>query len=83
VWGVHPGCFLDHFTWAFAGAYGPNSDRDRRFLWDELAGLLSWWNLPLYIGGDFNVTCFPSERSRETHLCPAMMEFFYVIFYQG
>jgi hypothetical protein len=32
----------DQFTWAFAGVYGPNFDCDRRFLWDELLGLLSW-----------------------------------------
>jgi hypothetical protein len=31
----------DHSTWAFSGVYGPNSDRDRMLLWDELAGLLS------------------------------------------
>jgi exonuclease III len=29
----------DHFIWAFAGVYDPNVDRDRRLLWDELAGL--------------------------------------------
>lgn len=37
--------------------YGPNSDRDVRLLWDELFGLLSWWNLPWCTRGDFNVTC--------------------------
>jgi hypothetical protein len=31
----------DQFTWAFMGVYGPNSNRDRRLLWDELVGLLS------------------------------------------
>ena len=45
------GCFFvlckfknvaDHFIWAFTGVYGPNSDRDRRFLWEELSGLCSW-----------------------------------------
>jgi hypothetical protein len=44
----------DGFVWAFAGVYGPNGDSDRRLLWDELAGLLSWWNMPWGIGGDFN-----------------------------
>jgi hypothetical protein len=51
----------DHFTWAFAGVYDPNSHRDRGLIWDELAGLLSWWDLPWCIGGNFNVTRFPSE----------------------
>jgi hypothetical protein len=53
----------DNSIWAFAGVYGPNHARDRRILWDELAGLMSWWNLPWCIGGDFIVTRFPSERS--------------------
>jgi hypothetical protein len=34
------------------------SNQDRRLLWDELAGLLNWWDLPWCIGGDFNVTQF-------------------------
>jgi hypothetical protein len=38
-------------TWAFAGVYGPNFDRDRRLLWDELADLISLWNLPWCILG--------------------------------
>jgi hypothetical protein len=63
--------------------YGPNSDRDRRLLWDELAGLLSWRNLPWCIGGNFNVIRFPRERSGEAHLCPAMVEFSDFNFDQG
>jgi len=51
-----------HFTWSFAGVYSPNSNRDRRLRWDELVGMVSWWNLPWCIGGDFDVTQFPSER---------------------
>jgi hypothetical protein len=31
----------DNSIWAFAGVYGPNHARDRRILWDELAGLMS------------------------------------------
>jgi hypothetical protein len=53
----------DNTLWAFAGVYGPNHARDRRILWDELAGLMSWWIMPWCIGGDFNVTRFSSERS--------------------
>jgi exonuclease III len=58
--GVHPGCYLmkscRSIHLAFAGVYGPNSDRDRRHLWDELVGMLNWWNLPWCIEGDFNIT---------------------------
>ena len=46
----------DDFAWAFAGVYGPNFDVDRRSLWEELAGLVSWCDLPWCIGGNFNVT---------------------------
>jgi hypothetical protein len=53
----------DGFLWAFAGVYGPNSNGLRRFLWEELAGLLSIWAMPWCIGGDFNATIFLSERS--------------------
>lgn len=36
--------------------------------------------MPWCIGGDFNVTCFPSERSGESRLCPAMGDFSDFIF---
>jgi hypothetical protein len=65
---------VDAFSWAFAGVYGPHNISSRRLLWEELAGLLSWWDLPWCIGGDFNVTRFPNERSGEARFCPAMME---------
>ena len=74
---------VDRSIWALAGVYGPNSNRDRRLLWDELAGLRYWWNLPWCIGGDFNVTRFSTERSGEALLCTALMEFANLIFYQG
>jgi hypothetical protein len=35
----------DHFEWGFVGVYGPNCRVDRRGLWDELAGIMSWWSL--------------------------------------
>jgi hypothetical protein len=55
----------DQFVWAFARVYGPNFGIDRRLLWEEFAGILSWWNMPWCIGGDFNAARFPSEGSRE------------------
>ena len=35
----------DDFEWAFTGVYGPNVDREKRLMWEELAGFYSWWNL--------------------------------------
>jgi exonuclease III len=59
----------DNVVWAFGGVYGPNDDRDRRELWDEFAWLMSWWELPRCIGGDFNVVRFPSEVKSCRHFC--------------
>jgi hypothetical protein len=36
----------DSFVRAFVGVYGPNKDNVRRHLWEELAGLISSWDLP-------------------------------------
>jgi hypothetical protein len=40
----------DNVEWAFEGVYGPNDNRDRRELWDELAGLMSWWEMHGVLG---------------------------------
>jgi len=72
----------DHFEWGFAGVYGPNFRIDRRGLWDELAGILSWWRMPWCIGGDFNITRFPSERSGDGSVS-AMRDFCDFISDQG
>jgi hypothetical protein len=73
----------DDFSLAFAGVYDPNIEALRSSLWDELAGLSSWWELPWCIGGNFNVTCFPAKRFRDVRLNAAMMEFSDLIFEQG
>jgi len=36
----------DDFSWAFAEVYGLKNDIIRRSLWDELTGLISWWEVP-------------------------------------
>jgi exonuclease III len=66
---------FDQFEWIFTGVYGPNLDNERGFLWEELAGLISWWDAPWCIGGDFNVVRFPSEKSGMAVLSPAMNDF--------
>jgi hypothetical protein len=73
----------DQFEWAFGGVYGPNGDVERRDLWEELAGLMSVWEAPWCIGGDFNIVRFPSERSSDSNYSTAMMEFSDFIAEQG
>jgi hypothetical protein len=48
----------DNFARAFVGVYDPNSGCDRRLLWDELAGICSWWNLPWCIRGGLQCNAF-------------------------
>ena len=73
----------DQLVWAFIGVYGPNASRDRRFLWEELFGLSSWWNVPWCVGVDFNVVRFPSERFGSSSFTAAMREFSNFIYEQG
>ena len=65
----------DQFIWAFIGVCGPNSVGGRRLLWEELFGLISWWNVPWCVGGDFNVVRFPSKRVGSTTFTATMCEF--------
>ena len=73
----------DQKIWMFTGVYGPNDDRDRRLMWDELAGMQSWWEVPWVLGGDFNVVRFPSERVGSDSFSPAMHEFSDFISFHG
>uniref|UniRef100_A0A2N9IH31 Reverse transcriptase domain-containing protein n=1 Tax=Fagus sylvatica TaxID=28930 RepID=A0A2N9IH31_FAGSY len=66
---------IDQFEWIFTGVYGPNLDSERGLLWEELSGLLSWWDAPCCIGGDFNVVRFPREKSGMVSFNSAMHEF--------
>jgi exonuclease III len=73
----------DGLVWAIAGVYGPNCNNFRRFLREELAGLMSLWDMPWCIGGDFNVTLFHSERSGGARLRRAVTDFVDFIADQG
>jgi hypothetical protein len=78
------GCFIiacsfrsvnDNFEWAFAGVSSPNDDNNRQFSWDELVGIMSLWEMPWCIGGDFNAIRLPSERVGVTRYSTPMGEF--------
>jgi hypothetical protein len=36
--------YLQMIEWVFAGVCGPNDDGEQS-LWDELVGLMSWWEM--------------------------------------
>jgi hypothetical protein len=63
--------------------YDPNNDVDRKCLWDELVGLMSWWELPWCIGGNFKVVCYLCERSDDSKQSPTMLDFLEFIFNEG
>ena len=65
----------DQFEWAFTGVYGPNLNNRRRLMWEELTGLINWWDLPWCLGGDFNIIRFPSERLGAASFSKAMYQF--------
>ena len=65
----------DQFEWVFTGVYGPNLNNRRRLMWEELIGLVSLWDLPWCLGGDFNIIRFPSERLGAASFSRAMYGF--------
>jgi exonuclease III len=73
----------DGLVWAFTGVYGPNRDNLRRRLWEELAGLMSLWDMPWCIGGDFNVTLYHNERCSSARRRWAVADFADFIAEQG
>lgn len=66
------------YKWYFAGAYGPNADSNRKYMWEEMLACVVGGPL----AGDVNITCFPSERSGDSSFSPAIAEFFNLIFQQ-
>ena len=36
----------DQLVWNLSSVYGPNIDSIRHLMWEELAGIFSWWTLP-------------------------------------
>jgi len=58
-----------------SSVYGPNLDSMRHLMWEELAGIFSWWTLPWVLGRDFNVVRFPLERLQAENFTQAMHKF--------
>lgn len=39
------GGLVNQFEWPLTSVYSPNSNVDHRLVWEELAGLISWWGI--------------------------------------
>ncbi|RVW82267.1 hypothetical protein CK203_041667 [Vitis vinifera] len=61
--------------WVFTGVYGPFSKVERDALWEEFGAIRGLWEDPWCIGGDFNITLFPRERSSQRRINSAMRKF--------
>ena len=52
-------------------------------MWEELAGLYSWWNLPWCVDGDFNAIRFPSKCLGAENFTQGMYNFSDFISFNG
>ena len=69
----------DGVVWVFTGVYGPFTKEERECLWEEIGAIRGIWEDPWCLGGDFNVTLFQRERSRQGRITPTMRRFAYII----
>ena len=53
---------VDDFVWACIGVYGPNDNRQRSTLWEELSQVRAKWPMAWCLVGDFNIIRYLSER---------------------
>ena len=44
-------------------------------MWEELAGLATWWEVLWCVRGDFNIVRYPTERVGSEGISPSMTEF--------
>ena len=62
-------------VWVFTGVYGPFTKEERECLWEEIGAIRGLWEDPWCVGGDFNITLFQRERSRQERITSAMRRF--------
>jgi hypothetical protein len=53
----------DSFKWALVAVHGPVQDDQKTFFLTELVNMCSNENLPVLIGGDFNILRSPEEKN--------------------
>lgn len=66
---------LSNFEYHITSLYAPNSQMERRLVWEELADVRGLMDGPWAICGDFNICRFPSEKGDCSKRNSAMREF--------
>lgn len=65
------------FECIFTGVYAPNSNNidERKLFWREIEEVISYWDLPWVLGGDFNEFRFTYERYSGWEITAGMRKF--------
>ena len=61
--------------WVVTSVYGPINTSEKAAFLAELTSIVSLWNKPWVIGGDFNVIRFPNEKRGGCTFSPVMQDF--------
>ena len=61
--------------WVATSVYGPINTIEKAVFLAELTGIVSLWNKPSVIGGDFNFIRFPNEKRGGCSFSPVMQDF--------
>ena len=69
----------DGVVWVFTGVYGPFTKEERECLWEEFGAIREIWEDPWCLEGDFNITLFQRERSRQGTITSTMRRFAQII----
>jgi hypothetical protein len=55
----------DYFKWALVVVYGPTQAKHKESFLAEFVNMCSHKNLPLLMGGDYNILRYPSEKNND------------------
>ncbi|RVW35454.1 hypothetical protein CK203_097229 [Vitis vinifera] len=66
-------------VWVFTRVYGPFTKEERECLWEEIGAIRGLWEDPWCVGGDYNITLFQRERSRQGIITSAMRRFAQIV----
>lgn len=63
---------VNNCNWIVTSVYGPNDRRLSGNFWSELDSIRNRWRGPWFLGGDWNVIRYPSEKSSGSQITSEM-----------